>query len=121
MPCFILVTQEQEIETYMTKSMLTIEEINDYMVFDGVPANSQIVEELSFSDPSIVMLCDADAGFKELEANCLTKTGEVICGEVLILTNSKSDESDADNMGMLTLRQAQIVKEELRFYQDASL
>ncbi|MEG5036225.1 hypothetical protein [Microcoleus sp. AT3-D2] len=111
MPYYILVT-EQEVEVYTTREMLTIAEINEVIGSEAVPANFQIVEELSFSDTSIVMLCDADAVSKELQPTCLTQNGDIVCGQVLILATDKSP----DNLCLLNVRQAKLVKEELKLY-----
>ncbi|MEG4458686.1 hypothetical protein [Microcoleus sp. N9_A1] len=112
MPYYILVTEEQEVEVYTTPEMLTIAEINEVIGSEAVPANFQIVEELSFSDTSIVMLCDADAVSKELQPTCLTQNGDIVCGQVLILATDKSP----DNLCLLNVRQAKLVKEELKLY-----
>ena len=79
---------------------------------ETVPANCQIVEELSFSDSSIVMVCDADAVSKELQPTCLTQNGDVVCGKVLILATNESPE----DLCLLNVRQAKTVKEELKLY-----
>ncbi len=112
MPYYILVTLEQEVEVYTTPKMLTTEEIQEVISIEGVPANSQIVEELSFSDTSIVMLCDADVVSKELQPTCLTQNGDIVCGQVLILATNESP----DDLCLLNVRQAKIVKEELKLY-----
>ena len=112
MPYYILVTEEQEVEVYTTPEMLTIAEINELIGSEAVPANFQIVEELSFSDPSIVMLCDADAVSKELQPTCLTHNGDIVCGQVLILGTDKSP----DDLCLLNLHQAKLVKEKLKLY-----
>jgi len=112
MPYYILVTLEQEVEVYTTPKMLTTEEIQEVISIEGVPANSQIVEELSFSDTSIVMLCDADVVSKELQPTCLTQNGDIVCSQVLILATNESP----DDLCLLNVRQAKIVKEELKLY-----
>jgi len=112
MPYYILATLEQEVEVYTTPKMLTTEEIQEVISIEGVPANSQIVEELSFSDTSIVMLCDADVVSKELQPTCLTQNGYIVCGQVLILATNESP----DDLCLLNVRQAKIVKEELKLY-----
>ncbi|MEG3907819.1 hypothetical protein QT979_05925 [Microcoleus sp. w2-18bC1] len=112
MPYYILVTLEQEVEVYTTPEMLTTKEIQEVIGIEGAPANCQIVEELSFSDTSIVMLCDADLVSKELQPTCLTQNGDVVCGQVLILATNESP----DDLCLLNVRQAKIVKEELKLY-----
>ncbi|MEG4397085.1 hypothetical protein [Microcoleus sp. BROC3] len=109
MPYYILVTLDQEVEVYTTPEMLTSEEIQEVMGIETMPA---IVKELSFSDTSIVMLCDADVVSKELQPTCLTQNGDMVCGQVLILATNESP----DDLCLLNVRQAKIVKEELKLY-----
>ena len=112
MPYYILVTIKQEVEVYTTPEMLTTEEIQEVIGIEGVPANYEMLEESNFSDSSIVMLCDADVVSKELQPTCLTQNGDIVCGQVLILATDKSP----DNLCLLNVRQAKIVKEELKLY-----
>ena len=41
MPYYILVTNEQEIDVYTTREMLTTEEIQDLVGIEGEPANER--------------------------------------------------------------------------------
>ncbi|MEG5055429.1 MULTISPECIES: hypothetical protein [unclassified Microcoleus] len=112
MPYYILVTLEQEVEITTTPEMLAIKEIQELMGSETLPANCQIVAELSFSDSSIVMVCDADAVSTELPPTCVTKNGDVVCGQVVILATHESP----NNLCLLNVRQAKIVKAELKLY-----
>ncbi|MEG4166527.1 MULTISPECIES: hypothetical protein [unclassified Microcoleus] len=110
MPYYILVTLDQEVEVYTTREMLTSEEIQETMGIETMPA---IVKKLSFSDRSIVMLCEPDTvSTKKLSPTCITKNGDIVCGQVLILATDKSP----DNLCLLDVRQAKLVKEELKLY-----
>ncbi|MEG4576990.1 hypothetical protein QUA56_30615 [Microcoleus sp. N3A4] len=87
MPYYILVTLEQEVEVYTTPEMLTTEEIQEVIGIEGVPANYEMLDSSNFSDSSIVMLCDADVVSKELQPTCLTQNGDIVCGQVPLVTS----------------------------------
>lgn len=112
MPYYILVTNEQEIDVYTTPEMLTPEEIQDLVGIEGVPANYEVLDSSSFSDPMIVMVCDDEAQPKGLTPTYFTRNGDVVCGQVLILATNNS----LQDLCLLNLTQAKIVKEELKLH-----
>lgn len=79
---------------------------------EGEPANYEMVEESSFSDPTSVMLCDDDVVSKGLQPTCFTKKGDVVCGQVLILATNNFPQ----DLCLLNLTQTKIVKEELKLH-----
>jgi hypothetical protein len=113
MPYYILVTNEPEMDVYTTPEMLTTEEIQHLVGVEGVPASYEVLDSSSFSDPTIVMVCDDDAQSKGLTPTCFTRNGDVVCGQVLILATNNS----LQDLCLLNLTQAKIVKEELKLYQ----
>ena len=66
----------------------------------------------SFSDNSIVMLCDEEFLMKACNPTCCTAEGTTIHGQVLILGTDTANE----DFGLLTKEQTEIIKRETRLY-----
>jgi hypothetical protein len=109
---YILVANEQEVDVYTTPEMLTTEEIQDLVGIEGVPATYEVLDSSNFSDPKIVIVCDDDPMPKGLKPTCVTKNGDVICGQVLILGTNNS----LQNLCLLNVAQAKIVKQEVKLH-----
>ncbi|MEG4210366.1 hypothetical protein [Microcoleus sp. S13_B4] len=113
MPYYILVTNEQEIDVYTTREMLTTEEIQDLVGIEGEPATFEVLDSSNFSDPKIVIICDDDVEPKALKPTCVTKNGDVIFGQVVIVGTNNS----LLDLCLLNLEQVKMVKKELKLHQ----
>ena len=105
MPKYILVKADgiQEVEA---EEMLNLKEIQNLV---GVPGEQAFFEPVyqCYSDRSIVILCDDDSLRKHHQPTCVTSTGVVLHGQIIIVRIAPQIE----DYNFLTPPQVEIVRE----------
>jgi hypothetical protein len=105
MPKYILVNADgiQEVEA---EEMLNLKEIQNLV---GVPGEEAFFEPVyqCYSDRSIVILCDDDSLRKHHQPTCVTSTGVVLHGQIIIVRI----EPQIEDYNFLTPQQVEIVRE----------
>ncbi|MCC3459786.1 MAG: DUF3846 domain-containing protein [Oscillatoriales cyanobacterium] len=107
---FYVLINSNGIEVREAKEMLTLKEMQNLVGVENESAYIEVASYKSFSDKSITLICDDEFLLKNQNPTCLTAEGNVIHGQVLVLGTNKSKE----DFGLLTLRQTEIVKTEIR-------
>lgn len=109
---YVLIDNDQNIKVCTTSEMLKTEKLQDLVGIEGEPATFEVLDSSNFSDRKIVIICDDDLEPKGLKPTCVTKNGDVIFGQVLILATNNS----LDDLCLLNLAQATIVKEQVKLH-----
>lgn len=114
---FYALINSNGIEVRQSKAMLTLGEMQNLVGIEGKPAYIEVASYRSFSDKSIVMICDDDFLMKGFEPTCMTMAyrpasyeGNVIHGQVLVLGTDRATE----DFCLLSQQQVEIVKSETR-------
>ncbi|NQE36751.1 hypothetical protein [Microcoleus asticus] len=110
---YVLIDNDQNIKVCTTEKMLTTDEIQTLVGIEGEPATFEVLDSSNFCDPKIVIICDNDLEPKGLKPTCVTKKGDVIFGQVVILGTNNS----LLDLCFLNLEQVKMVKEELKLHQ----
>jgi len=109
---FYVLVNDKGIGTHSANEMLTLEEMQNLVGIEGKPAYIEVASYRSYSDSSIVMICDDEFLRKGYNPTCYTAEGDIVHGQVLILGTDRANE----DFGLLTLQQVEIVKRETRLY-----
>ena len=110
MKSYILVNAD-EIQEKEAEEMLNLEEIQNLV---GEPGKEAFFESVynCYSDRLIAILCDDDSLRKHHQPTCVTSTGVVLHGQVLIVRI----DPQIDDYNLLTPQQVEIVKRETKLY-----
>jgi len=109
---FYVLINDKGISVHSSNEMLTLREMQNLVGIEGESAYIEVASYRSFSDSSIVMLCDEEFLMKACNPTCVTTEGSIIHGQVLVLGTDAANE----DFGLLTLEQTEIVKRETRLY-----
>jgi len=114
---FYVLINEKGLHIHSANEMLTLEQMQNLVGIEAEPAYIEVASYRSYSDSSIVMICDDEFLRKGYEPTCRTGEGIVIHGQVLVLGTDKANE----DFGLLTLQQTELIKRETRLYQQNQL
>ena len=107
---FYVLINQQGITAHEVNEMITLEMMQNLVGVEGEPAYIEVASYRSYSDDSIVMICDDEFLRKDYNPTCHTLEGNTIHGQVLVLGIDKANE----DFGLLTLAQVEIVKGETK-------
>ena len=107
---FYVLINSTGIEVRESKEMLTLKEMQNLVGVEGEPAYIEVASYRSFSDKSLAMICDDEFLMKGCQPTCITIEGHVVQGQVLVLGTNKA----AEDFGLLSQRQVEIVKSQAR-------
>jgi len=109
---FYVLINDKGISVHSSNEMLTLKEMQNLVGIEGESAYIEVASYRSFSDNSIVMLCDEEYLMKACNPTCYTAERNTIHGQVLILGTDTANE----DFGLLTKEQTEIIKRETRLY-----
>ena len=107
---FYVLINQQGITAHEVNEMITLKMMQNLVGVEGEPACIEVASYRSYSDKSIVMICDDEFLRKDYNPTCYTIEGNIIHGQVLVLGIDKANE----DFGLLTLAQVEIVKGETK-------
>ncbi|MEO9127904.1 MAG: hypothetical protein ABI262_24940 [Microcoleus sp.] len=110
---FYVLINDKGISVHSANEMLTLREMQNLVGIEGEPAYIEVASYRSYSDNSIVMICDDEFLRKSYNPTCYTAEGDIIHGQLLILGTDAAYE----DFGLLTLKQTEIIKRETKLYQ----
>ncbi|MEG4286271.1 DUF3846 domain-containing protein [Microcoleus sp. A006_D1] len=110
---FYVLIDDKSITVHNADEMLTLKEMQNLVGIENEPAYIEVASYHSYSDRSIIMICDDEFLLKSYKPTCYTAEKVVIHGQVLILG---TDAANGD-FGLLTLKQTEIIKQETKLYQ----
>ena len=110
---FYVLINGKGIGIHSANEMLTLETMQNLIGVEGEPAYIEVASYRSYSDSSLVMICDDEFLRKGYNPTCYTLEGNTIHGQVLIL----GTDAKREDFGLLSLAQTKIIKRETKLYQ----
>ena len=107
---FYILANPDGIEVHEAERMLSVRRMNELVGAYGQPAFFEIASYDSFSDPGITIFCDDAFASKDFEPTLVTKQGDVIYGQCLILGTNPQ----AEDFCLLSQPQVELIKKEIR-------
>jgi hypothetical protein len=107
---FYVLVNSAGITVHKAEKIPSIKQMQSLVGIPGKPAFFEVASYTSFSEPGITIFCDDDFPRKNFEPTLITKEGDTIHGQCLILGTNRQ----AENNCLLNQRQVDLIKREIR-------
>ena len=111
---FYALVNPKTIQIHNVKKMLSLKQMQELVGIEGESAYIEVSSYRSYSDKSIVIVADDGFLLNHFSPTCVTAEGTVLHGQVLVLGIDLVN----NDFSLLTEKQARIVQEETRLYQN---